>query len=115
MLGIGTTANPIQTPETSTGIDCSPRDEWVTILNYENTESTEVTLAYKKSVGTAFAGNPTEAEAADFFAKFANTIGRRLSLNIKLLVNNIHYSGISDVTGFDWNELSAEEKTETEK
>ena len=62
--------------KTSTGIDCSPRDEWVTILNYENTVSTEVTLAYKKSVGTAFAGNPTEAEAEEFFAKFSDTIGR---------------------------------------
>ena len=59
------------------GLDCEPKDGWNIIFVLENPGNKPIATEFLQKVGTIWEnGNePTDAEAEEFFQRFAATLG----------------------------------------
>ena len=58
-------------------INCTPTDGWQTIFTYQNGLSSSVIASYRKTVGTRWeSGTPSSADAAAFFKRFGDVLGK---------------------------------------
>jgi len=88
-------------------IICQPEDEWVTIMQCDNTQSSvETTCSYTKTIGTTWSAEAQISMSIDI------TIDEAMSAAFfKFFEEDL---GISATTGYDWTATSSQAKSETE-
>jgi len=86
--------------------DCAPSDQWKTVASFDNTNSDLAsTFTYKYVIGTSWSTQMSEGMSIDA------TISEEMSVAFfEIFEAKI---GFSVTTGYNWNEVSTEAKSET--
>jgi len=88
-------------------IICQPTDEWVTIIQCDNTESSiETTCEYTKTIGTSWSSEAQNSMSIDSSIEYSMSASF-----FNIFEESI---GISVTTGYDWSHTSSQAKSETE-
>jgi len=88
--------------------DCVPSDNWETVASYDNSNShLPSTFTYKYTIGTSWSTEMSEGMSID------ETVSAEMSAGFfDIFESKI---GMSVTTGYNWNEVSTEAKSETKE
>merc|ERR1719348_1143381 len=88
--------------------DCVPSDKWETVASYDNSNShLDSTFTYKYTIGTSWSHEMSEGMSIDETVSGEMSAGFFDIFETKL--------GFSVSTGYNWNEVSTEAKSETKE
>jgi len=87
-------------------IICQPTDNWKTIMQCDNTQSSSITTCtYRKSIGTTWSASTTNSFSIDTSVEMAMK-----DSFFGLMEETLTVTGS---TGYDWSHMSSESKSET--